>query len=182
VAGRVEAVRFVFVDECSTNTSLTPPYAWSRWGERARCSIPRNWGPNVTLLSSMSIEGMGPSLAVEGSTTREVFEAYLEQVLGPALKKGQVVLMDNLSAHKGPRIRQLIEERGCELIYLPPYSPDLNPIEEAFSKVKSLLRKAEARSLKRLVEAMGRALEAVTAKDAHGFFEHCGYRLLAQQL
>lgn len=182
VAGRVEAGRFVFVDECSTNTSLTPPYAWSRRGERARCSIPRNWGPNVTLLSSMSLSGMGPSLAVEGSTTREVFEAYLEQVLGPALKKGQVVVMDNLSAHKGPRIRQLIEERGCELIYLPPYSPDLNPIEEAFSKVKSLLRKAEARSRERLVEAMGWALEAITAKDARGYFEHRGYQLLAQQL
>ena len=136
----------------------------------------------MRLLSSMSIEGMGPSLAVEGSTTREVFEAYLEQVLGPALKKGQVVVMDNLSAHKGPRIRQLIEERDCELVYLPPYSPDLNPIEEAFSKVKNLLRKAEARSRERLVEAMGWALEAVTAKDTRGFFEHRGYRLLAQQL
>jgi transposase len=136
---------------------------------------------NVTLLSSMSIEGMGPSLAVEGSTTREVFEAYLKQVLGPALKKGQVVVMDNLSAHKGAGLRELIEERGCELIYLPPYSPDLNPIEEAFSKIKSLLRKAEARSRERLVEAMGRAISAVTVRDAQGFFEHRGYRLVAQQ-
>jgi transposase len=181
VAGRVETGHFVFVDECSTNTSLTPLYAWSRRAERARCSIPRNWGANVTLLSSMSIEGMGPSLAVEGSTTREVFEAYLKQVLGPALKKGQVVVMDNLSAHKGAGVRELIEERGCELIYLPPYSPDFNPIEEAFSKIKSLLRRAEARSRERLVEAMGRAISAVTARDAQGFFEHRGYRLVAQQ-
>lgn len=181
VAGRVETGHFVFVDECSTNTSLTPLYAWSRRGERARCSIPRNWGANVTLLSSMSIEGMGPSLAVEGSTTREVFEAYLKQVLGPALKKVQVVVMDNLSAHKGAGVRELIEERGCELIYLPPYSPDFNPIEEAFSKIKSLLRRAEARSRERLVEAMGRAISAVTARDAQGFFEHRGYRLVAQQ-
>ena len=181
VAGRVETGHFVFVEECSTNTSLTPLYAWSRRGERARCSIPRNWGANVTLLSSMSIEGMGPSLAVEGSTTREVFEAYLKQVLGPALKKGQVVVMDNLSAHKGAGVRELIEERCCELIYLPPYSPDLNPIEEAFSKIKSLLRRAEARSRERLVEAMGRAISAVTAREAQGFFEHRGYRLVAQQ-
>jgi transposase len=130
----------------------------------------------------MSVEGMGPSLAVEGSTTREVFEAYLEWMLGPTLEKGQIVVMDNLSAHKGPRIRQLIEERGCELIYLPPYSPDFNPIEEAFSKIKSLLRKAEARSRERLVEAMGRAISAVTARDAKGFFKHRGYRLVAQQL
>jgi transposase len=90
--------------------------------------------------------------------------------------------MDNLSSHKGPRIRELIEGRGCELIYLPPYSPDLNPIEEAFSKIKSFLRKAQARSRERLVEAMGWALEVVTAKDARGCFEHRGYRLLAQQL
>ena len=136
----------------------------------------------MTLLSGMSLRGMEPSLAVEGPTTREVFEAYLEQVLGPTLRKGQVVVMDNLSAHKGSRIRQLIEERGCDPIYLPPYSPDLNPIEEAFSKIKSLLRKAEARSRERLVEAMGRAISAVTGRDAKGFFEHRGYRLVAQKL
>ena len=106
----------MFVDECSTNTSLTPLYAWSRRGERAHCRVPRNWGANVTLLSSMSTEGIGPSLAVEGSTTGEVFEAYLEQVLGPTLSPGQVVVMDNLSAHKGEKVRELIEERGCELL------------------------------------------------------------------
>jgi transposase len=182
VASRVEARRFVFVDECSTNTSLTPLYAWSRRGERARCSIPRNRGANVTLLSNMSLEGMGPSLAVEGPTTRDVFETYVGRVLAPTLKPGQVVVMDNLSSHKGSRVRELIEERGCELLYLPPYSPDLNPIEEAFSKIESLLRKAEARSRERLVEAMGRAISAVTARDAKGFFEHRGYRLAAQQL
>ena len=131
----------MFVDECSTNTSLTPLYAWSRRGERAFCSVPRNWGANVTLLSSMSFEGMGPSLAVEGPTTREVFEAYLEQVLGPTLWPGQVVVMDNLSAHKGERVRELIEERGCELMYLPPYSPNLNPIEQALSRSRGSYEK-----------------------------------------
>jgi transposase len=130
----------------------------------------------------MSLRGIGPSLAVEGPTTREVFEAYLEQVLGPALSEGQVVVMDNLSSHKGSRVRELIEQRGCELMYLPPYSPDLNPIEEAFSKIKGLLRKAEARSREALVEAMGRAISAVTLQDVRGFFEHRGYRLPAQQL
>lgn len=89
-------------------------------------------GENVTLLASMSAEGMGPCLAVEGSTTREVFETYLERVLAPSLKAGQVVVMDNLSSHKGSRVKELVEERGCEILYLPPYSPDLNPIEEAF--------------------------------------------------
>ncbi len=87
----------------------------------------------------MSVEGMGPSLAVEGATTKAVFETYVERVLAPALKPGRIVVMDNLSAHKGPRVRELIEGRGCELLYLPPYSsPDLNPIEEAFAKLKAL--------------------------------------------
>ena len=182
VAERTEASRFVFVDECSTNTSLRPLYAWSRRGERALCKAPRNWGKNVTLLSSMTLSGMGPSLAVEGATTRAVFEAYVEKALVPTLRPGQVVVMDNLTAHKGERVRKLIAERGCELLYLPPYSPDFNPIEQAFSKLKGLLRRAEARTREALVGAMGRALEAVTVTDASGFFRHCGYRASAQLL
>ncbi len=182
VARSIGADRFVFVDECSTNTSLRPLYAWSRRGERALCSAPRNWGPNVTLLSSMTLSGMGPSLAVEGATTRAVFEAYVEKALAPSLRVGQVVVMDNLSAHKGERVRELIEGRGCEVVYLPPYSPDLNPIEQAFSKLKGLLRRAEARSREALIEAMGAALSAVSARDASGFFRNCGYRTAAQLL
>lgn len=182
IAGRTSPSRFVFVDECSTNTSLRPLYAWSRRGERALCSAPRNWGPNVTLISSMTLSGIGPSLAVEGATTRVVFEAYVENVLAPSLRSGQVVVMDNLSAHKGERVRDLIEERGCKLIYLPPYSPDFNPIEQAFSKIKGLLRKAEARTREVLIEAMGAALSAVSAQDASGFFRHCGYEPTPVQL
>jgi transposase len=130
----------------------------------------------------MSVAGMGSSLAVEGATTAAVFETYLERVLAPSLSPGQIVVMDNLSSHKGSRIGELIERRGCELLYLPPYSPDLNPIEEAFAKLKALLRRAEARTREVLLEAMGRALDAVTASDARGFFEHRGYRPLAQSL
>jgi transposase len=172
--------RLVFVDEMGTNTSLHPLYAWSPKGERARCSVPRNRGPNTTLLASMMAEGMGPCLAVEGATTRIVFETYIEKVLLPSLRHGQVVVMDNLSAHKGERIRELLESAGCELLYLPPYSPDFSPIEEAFSKVKCLLRKVEARSREALLEAIGKALDAITARDARGFFEHCGYRASGQ--
>jgi transposase len=113
---------------------------------------------------------------------RSVLKAYLEEVLAPSLRSGQIVVMDNLSAHKGDRVRELIEERGCELVYLPSYSPDLNPIEEAFSKLKVILRKAEARSREALIEAMGRALEAITPQDAEGFFRHCGYRSPGQLL
>ena len=182
VAGEVDAERLLFVDEMGVNISLSPLYAWSRRGERAFGSAPRNWGKNVTLLASITHRGVGPCLAVEGPTTREVFEAYLERVLAPTLEPGRVVVMDNLSAHKGGRVREIVERAGCELIYLPPYSPDLNPIERAFSKVKGLLRRAEARTRESLIEAMGRALCAVSARDARGFFEHCGYGSMGQLL
>ena len=182
VAGQIAAERLVFVDEMGTNVSLSPLYAWSPKGERAYGSAPRNWDKNVTLLASITREGLGECLAVEGPTTREVFEAYLEQVLVPTLCPGQVVVMDNLSAHKGGRVKEIIEGRGCELLYLPPYSPDFNPIEQAFSKVKGLLRQAEARVRESLIEAMGVALCAVSARDARGFFGHCGYDSMGQLL
>jgi transposase len=182
VAAATEPERLVFVDEMGTNTSLTPLYAWSPKGERAQARVPRNWGANVTLLASMSVRGMGPCLAVEGPTTKAVFEAYLERVLAPSLRPRQIVVMDNLSSHKGSRVRELVEARGCELMYLPAYSPDLNPIEEVFSKLKALLRRAGARTREALLEAMGRALDAVTANDARGYFEHRGYHATAQLL
>ena len=182
ISQEVNSKRLVFVVEMGTNTSLSPLRAWSAVGQRAHCSVPRNRGRNTTLLASMSAEGMGPSLAVEGATTRAVFETYVEKVLLPSLRRGQVVVMDNLSAHKGARIRELIERVGCELLYLPPYSPDLNPIEEAFSKIKGLLRKAEARSRDALIEAIGKALEATTSQEVRSFFEHCGYQIVGQRL
>jgi transposase len=174
VAEQIEADQFV--DEMGSNTSMAPVCAWSPKGERVLCSLPRNRGKNTTLLASMTTEGMGPSLAIEGSTNSEVFKTYIERVLVPALQAGQVVAMDNLNAHKGERVRELVEEAGCELLYLPAYSPDLNPIEESFSKRKAMLRKAGAREWEALIETLGLALSAVTAQDARGFFEHCGYR------
>lgn len=130
----------------------------------------------------MTVEGMGPSLAVEGATTALVFEAYVERVLSPSLSPGQIVVMDNLGAHRSKRVKELIEERDCGLVYLPSYSPDLNPIEEAFAKIKNLLRKASARTKEALVEATGVALSAVSAADAQSFFEHAGYRPIGQLL
>ena len=164
------------------HTSMTRLYARAPKGERAYAKVPRNRGKNTTLLASMSSEGMGPCLTVEGSTTKAVFETYVEQVLAPSLRPGRVVVMDNLGAHRGDRVRELIEARGCSLLYLPPYSPDFSPIEEAFSKLKALLRKAKARAREALVEAIGQALESVSAKDARGWFGHCGYLLGAQPL
>ncbi len=149
-------------------------------GERVHGKVPRNRGRNTTLLASMTHEGMGPCMAVVGSTKKAVFEAYVEEILAPSLRPGQVVVMDNLGAHKGERVRKLIEAKGCELLFLPPYSPDFSPIEEAFSKIKALLRKARARTRGALVEAIGQALESVSVKDARGYFGHCGYPLGAQ--
>lgn len=180
--GRIDPEQLVFVDEMGTHTSLAPLYAYAPIGERAFFEIPRNRGKNTTLLTSMTLEGIGPSLAVEGATTSKVFDTYVERVLAPTLRPGQVVVMDNLGAHRPRRIRELIEERGCELIYLPSYSPDFNPIEEALSKIKHILRKISARTKETLIDAMGRALASVSSRDVWGFFVNCGYRAPAQQL
>jgi transposase len=174
---KLDGKRLVFVDEMGTHTSLAPLYAYSPRGKRAFFKVPRNRGKNTTLLASICWEGMGPSMAIEGSTTKEVFETYIEHFLTPVLRPGQVIVMDNLGAHKGEGVRKLIEAQGCEVLFLPPYSPDLNPIEEAFSKMKALLRRAEARMHEGLVEAIGWAIRAVTAEDAEGFLSHCGYHL-----
>jgi transposase len=171
----------VWVDECGTHTSMTRLYARAPKGERAYGSVPRNRGKNTVLIASMTLEGaMGEAMALEGSTKAFVFEAYVEHFLAPSLQEGQIVVMDNLGAHKTDRVRELIEEKGCELWFLPAYSPDLNPIEEAFSKVKARLRKAAARTREALLEAMGEAHSAITPRDAAGWFAHCGYDLEGQ--
>jgi transposase len=155
---------------------MTRLYARAPRGERAFGSVPRNRGKNTTLIASMTLEGaMGEAMAVEGSTKAFVFEAYVEHFLAPTLQEGQIVVMDNLGAHKTDRVRELIEERGCELLFLPAYSPDLNPIEEAFSKVKAHLRKAAARTREALVEALGEGLSSITPQDAAGWLAHCSY-------
>ena len=183
VAAKVDPRRLVFVDEMGVHTSLAPLYGYSRKGERVRLEVPRNRGKNTTLLASMTIlGGMGETMAVEGSTDKGVFEAYIERALAPTLEAGQLVIMDNLPAHKPDRVRELIEEGGCELIYLPAYSADLNLIEVAFSKIKGMLRQAGARTKYALVDALSEALSAVSAQDARGYFDHAGYRLRAQLL
>jgi transposase len=166
----------VFVDESSTNIALTPRYARAPRGERAHGKAPRNWGKNVTLISSITLEGVGASMSVEGPSDTESFGRYMREVLAPRLETGQIVLMDNLSVHTSKWVRELIEEKGCQLWLLPSYSPDMNPIEEAFSKVKGILRKAKARTLEVLFEATAQALSTLSADDARGYFEHCGYR------
>ncbi|MCA1837905.1 MAG: IS630 family transposase [Actinobacteria bacterium] len=183
VALALDARRLVFVDEMGSNIALAPLYAYAPKGERAYCEVPRNRGKNTTLLASMTFdEGMGECMVIEGSTTGAVFEGYVEHFLAPTLREGRIVILDNLKAHKGERFRELVDARGCEVVFLPPYSPDLNPIEEAFSKVKGILREVGARTREALLEAISEAISRVTAQDAKGFFGHCGYHLMDQRL
>lgn len=170
-----DANAFVFVDECGSNLALTPLYARAPKGERARDNVPRNRGKNTTLIASLSLEGLGASMILEGASNAVAFEAYVEHILVPSLRRGQVVVMDNLRVHKSARVRHLLEEAGCELLFLPAYSPDCSPIEEMFSKVKAFLRRMRARTREALEEAIAQALLTVTVQDAQGWFGHCGY-------
>ena len=177
----IVADRFVFVDECSTNIALSPIFARAPKGERAFGKAPRNWGKNVSLICAIDAGGVKPSMSVEGAVDARAFEGYVEHFLTPKLKRGQIVVMDNLSVHKSAWARELVEAEGAEaegaeVLLLPPYSPDFNPIEEAFSKVKSVLRRAKARTLAALFEATHSAHGSVSAQDVRGFFGDCGYR------
>ncbi len=145
-------------------------------GERAYGKVPRNRGKNTTLIAAMTLQGaMGESMTIEGATDAAAFEAYVEHFLAPSLKEGQVIVLDGLGAHRTEKIRELVEGRGADLSFLPSYSPELNPIEEAFSKIKSIVRKVGARMREALVEAIELALAAVTPEGAAGWFAHAGY-------
>jgi transposase len=177
LASRFDARRLVFVDESGFHTSMRRLRARAPKGKRAYGKVPRNRGKNTTLIAAITLEGaIGESMTVEGATDAEVFEAYVEHFLAPSLCEGQVVVLDGLGAHRTQRVRELVERRGADLVFLPSYSPDLNPIEGAFSKIKALVRKEGARVREALVEAIGRALGAITAEDAAGWFAHAGYR------
>jgi transposase len=176
LASHFDARRLVFVDESGFHTSMTRLYARAPRGERAYGKVPRNRGKNETLIASITLEGvMCASMSVEGATDAKAFEAYIEHFLAPTLEKGQVVVLDGLGAHRTDKVRELIEARGADLLFLPSYSPDLNPIEEAFSKIKNIVRKAGARTRAALVEAIALAISALTLEDVAGWFAHCGY-------
>ena len=175
LADYLPAERLIFLDECGSNIALTPLYARAPRGQRAYGSVPCNRGKNTTLIAGLSLDGMQAPLILEGAVNTLAFEAYVEQVLAPSLSPGQVVVLDNLSAHTGERVRQAISARGCQLLWLPTYSPDLTPIEEAFSKLKAFLRRVGARTHEALEEAIGLGLETITTQDAKGWFTHCGY-------
>jgi transposase len=176
-----DPAQFVFVDESGTHPSLTRLYGWAPHDQRASGSVPRTHGHNTTLVAALTPAGLRePWLLIEEAMTSATFEWYLREQLGPPLRPGQVVVLDNLSAHKAASIRQVIEARGCELLFLPPYSPDFTPIEQAFSKLKAILRGLGARTHEALEEAVRLAIDAITSADATAWFAHAGYALPAQ--
>lgn len=181
-AALVPATDWVFLDEVGSHLGYTPTHAWAPRGTRAAASAPRNQGENKTVLAALTLDGIGPRLRFDGPMTTARFEGYVRHVLAPTLRPGQVVVADNLRAHHSPAARAAIEERGAQLRHLPSYSPDFNPIEHAFSKVKQALRRAKARTDDALRAATWTAFAAITPTDAAGWFAHCGYHPEAQAL
>jgi transposase len=183
LARHFDAKRLVFIDESGFNTSMTRLRARAPRGKRTYGKVPRNRGKNQTLIASITLEGgMGEAMCIKGGTDGAVFEAYVEKFLAPSLHEGQVVVLDGLGAHRSERVREIIEGRGCDLVFLPPYSPDLNPIEEAFSKIKNIVRKFGARMREALNEAIAEALSEIKLEDVIGWFSHCGYEARDQCL
>ena len=169
--------KFKFLDEAGSNLAMTRLYGRGAGGARVIETVPQNYGENITMLAALSVAGIEAPMTINGAVDGVVFKVYVEQVLSPTLKAGDIVVMDNLLAHKVAGIKELIEERGAKLIYLPPYSPDLNPIEKCWSKIKTYLRKAKARTRDELEKALREALLLITEEDAQGWFKSCGYAI-----
>jgi len=167
--------RLVFLDESGARTNMTRLYGRSFDGQRVPDSVPHGHWCTTTMVSSVRLDGSTAPMVIEGPTDADVFEAYVQQVLLPTLGPGDIVVMDNLSPHKTSAVAEAIEAAGAEVWFLPPYSPDLNPIEKMWSKIKAFLRKAEARTYETLVAAIGAALATVTTSDAFNWFVSCGY-------
>ena len=165
----------VFIDESGAKTNMTRLYGRAKAGARAIDDAPEGHWCTTTMISSVRLDGSTACMVVDGATNKEVFKAYVSDILLPTLQADDIVMMDNLSAHKNQEVRNLIESAGAQLWFLPPYSPDLNPIEKMWSKIKSILRTLKARTEESLINAIAKALDAVTASDVKGWFESCGY-------
>jgi transposase len=171
----VDPARLVFLDETSTPTTLTPVRARAERGQRAHGRIPRGRREAISWLATLTTSGLGESLLLRGAVDRLVFAAFVERVLVPTLRPGQIVILDNLSVHKSATARACIAAAGCHLVFLPTYSPDLNPIEPAFAKTKQALRRIGARSFETIVAALGDAVPTISVTDAHAFFADAGF-------
>jgi len=172
-----DVTRFVFVDETSTNLTYCRRYGRALAGRRLNQAVPLHGGPNVTLIAALTPDGLGALMSVDGAVNGAVFTAYLDQVPGPTLRPGDVVVLDNLSVLKVDGLHEIAQKYGARLRYLPPYSPDFNPIELAFSKLKTWLRTAKARTRDALEEVLLAAAAWITEQDAQNWFDHCGYHV-----
>lgn len=159
------------------NLALTRLYGRAPKGERVQESVPRNYGAQTSMISDLSLGGVGAIMTVEGAVDTLVFDAYVEQVLRPTIKVGDVMVLDNLTAHRASSIERVASECGATVIWLSPYSPDFSPVELMWSKIKGLMRTAKARTREQLDQALDAALELITRADCLGWFEHCGYRV-----
>lgn len=172
----LQAEDLVAVDETAITTDMVRTHARSAPGERAYGTAPQGRWKKLTVLGGIALGREPVLMSIEAATDTDVFLAFVREVLVPSLRPGQTVLMDNLSPHKAPRVREVIEAAGCKLRLLPRYSPDLNPIEMCWSKIKALLRKAAARTVEALNTALAEALDCIALQDIHGWFTHCGYK------
>jgi transposase len=173
----LDVKHFKFLDESGINIDLTRLYGRAAPGKRVIDSVPQPSGPQTTTLAVIGWNGITAPQVLSGSVNGTVFYGYIEQCVLPTLQSGDILFMDNLSAHKVAGLEELIHSRGAHLIYLPPYSPDFNPIELAWSKVKSILRRIKARTFSDLIDALKQALETITKQDIHAWFTHCGYAI-----
>ena len=174
-AVRKLASRLKFIDESGANLGLTRTFGRAAPGERVCEATPGVSGTHYTVIASLSVQAIEATWLLEGAMTGETFDYYVAQILCPTLRKGDLVFIDNLNVHKSAHVRALIEGCGAQLDFLPPYSPDFNPIEQCWSKIKTVLRKRKARTFDELVEAMCFAFESISPKDARAWFTYCGY-------
>lgn len=175
IVTHLAAERFIFLDESGTNLRLARRYGRAPRGERCPGTAPRNYPTNLTLIASCTTTGIGPSMLLDGAVNSPAFQLYIERILVPALRPGQIVVMDNLNVHKQAAVRAAIRRAGCHPLYLPSYSPDFNPIELAFSKIKAHLRRVGIHTQAALEAAMSEAIDLITPTDATGYFRHCGF-------
>jgi putative transposase len=174
---RIEPFRLVFIDETWTRTNLAPLRGWARRGMRLRAKVPHGHWKTMTFLAALRHDRIDAPWLLDGPINGETFRTYVEKVLVPTLRPGDIVLMDNLGSHKGKAVRQAIRAAGAKLFFLPKYSPDLNPIEQLFAKLKHLLRKATARTLEAVCSAIGQLLDNFTPQECANYFKNSGYEL-----